>query len=146
MLPRWHILLGAIFTAVLFALAPNLPKIHFILVFFSSFLIDFDHYLTHGIKTGTWHLGKSIENHKKMLIKQKQEAAKGIRKRGDFHLFHTVEFHILVGLFGFLWIGFFFVFIGMIFHSLLDLVSISYNGIFHVREYFLTNWLRKRIK
>jgi hypothetical protein len=145
MLPRWHIFLGAIFTALLWFFIPNISLIYLALVFLSSFLIDFDHYVASGLKTGRWKLGDSFEYHKKLVIQEKKEIAQGIRKKSDFHLFHTIEFHFLVGILSTIWSGFFFIFLGMIFHSLLDVISLLQGGAMHRREFLLTNWLRKKV-
>ena len=144
MLPRWHILFGAIFTVVLFYFAPQTNPIYIVLVFLSSFLIDFDHYIASLIKTKNPSLTHSLEYHRIKLIQEKKEIARGVRKKSDFHLFHTVEFHILVGLLSMFWAGFFYIFIGMIFHSLLDGFSLFSGGAFHRREFFFFNWARKR--
>ena len=45
MLPRWHIIFGAIFTAIIWIFSPETKIIYLSLVFLSSVLIDFDHYL-----------------------------------------------------------------------------------------------------
>src|SRR3989344_8531698 len=120
MLPRWHILLGAIFTLVIWLFVPEISFLYLALLFLSSFLIDFDHYAASGIKTGKWGLKDSFQYHEKLGKEELKELKKGIRRKGDFHLFHTLEFHVIVGLLGILWAGFFFIFIGMFFHSLLD--------------------------
>jgi hypothetical protein len=146
MLPRWHILYGAIFALVLWAFAPQTGWIFLLLVFLSSFLIDFDHYVASVLKTGKLSLFESFEYHRKKGIVEMREISKGIRRKGDFHLFHTLEFHILIGLLGLLWTGFFYVFIGMVFHSLLDIYSMLNMGVFHRREYFFFNWFGKQLK
>jgi len=144
MLPRWHIILGAGLTAVFWLASPNIPKIYLALVFLSSFLIDFDHYLASVFKTKDKSLRNSSEYHSKEQEIEKKEIAQGIRKKSDFHLFHTIEFHLLVGFLGILWIGFFYVFIGMLFHSLVDVFDLISRRAFHRREYFFFNWLRKK--
>ena len=146
MLPRWHILLGAIFTLIIWISIPEMQSYFLALIFLSSFLIDFDHYVASGLKTGKWKLSDSFKYHKKILIQEKKNVARGIKKKGDFHLFHTLEFHLIIGVLGFFWAGFFYVFIGMVFHSFLDVLSLMHGGVFHVREFFFTNWLRRKIR
>ena len=144
MYPKWHILLGIVFTLLIWYLVPQIQLIYLGLMFLSSFLIDFDHYVCAVKKTGKLSLRNAFDYHKKLLLKQKKEIATGVRKKFcDFHLFHTIEFHVLVGLLSFIWIGFFYVFVGMIFHSLLDIVSMTYEGSLHAREYFFFSWLKK---
>ncbi|SRR3990167_1165836 len=144
MLPRWHILFGAIFSLLIWIVSPQINFGYLLLIFLSSFLIDFDHYLCSALKTKKIGLFHSFDYHKEMAITQRKERDKGIIRKGDFHIFHTIEFHILVGLLGFAWIGFFYVFIGMIFHTLLDLYSLLYDKYMYRREFFLTAWLWKK--
>ena len=146
MLPRYHIIYGAIFSILIWVASPQLNYLYVALLFLSTFLIDFDHYLCSALKTKKLGLFHSFEYHKETQKQQEREKIRGIRQRGDFHLFHTIEFHILVGLFGFLWIGFFYVFLGMIFHSLLDIYSLLSDKFMYRREFFLTAWLLKQIK
>ena len=145
MLPRWHILSGAIFTILIWIIFPETKLFYLALIFFASFLIDFDHYLC-AVKTTKKISLKNVFNHyEKLCANQKKEIAAGIKKKfPHFHLFHTIEFHILVGVLSFFWIEFFYIFIGMIFHSLLDILSFIKEGTFHVREFFFFNWLRKQ--
>jgi hypothetical protein len=146
MLPRWHILLGFVFALMIFIVSPNINPIYLALVFFSSFLIDFDHYLCSLFKTKKLGLFHSFAYHREMNKQAIKDRADGKREKGDFHIFHTVEFHLLVGLLGFYWIGFFYIFIGMVFHSLLDIVSILYDDFMYAREFFLVAWLYKKLK
>ncbi len=146
MLPRWHILFGAIFTFILYYFSPRTPKLFLFLVFFASFLIDFDHYICAVLKTGRISLFDAFDYHKEMLKKEEQEIKKRIRRKGDdFHFFHTIEFHILIAILGIYWIEFFYIFIGMIFHSLLDVCSSLYTERFHRREYFFFNWVGRKL-
>ena len=145
MLPRWHILLGAIFTLILYIAVPEISLINLSLVFLSSFLIDFDHYLASLIKTKKLSLKHSFEYHKQVGIKQQKDLEKGIKTKGDFHLFHTIEFHILIAVLSIFFNPLFYVFIGMLFHSLLDIISLLQTSLIHVREYFLFNWLKNNL-
>jgi hypothetical protein len=143
MIPRWHILYGFIFTILIWIIAPSISLINLSLIFLSSFLIDFDHYICSFIKSGHISLRKSFDYHKKKGIEQQNEKKKGIRRKGDFHLFHTIEFHLLVALLGIFFTPFLYIFIGMTFHSLLDVYDLRKKDFMYRREYFLTNWLRK---
>ena len=145
MIPRWHILFGALFAALIWVAAPKTNLIFILLVFLSAFLIDFDHYMCSVLKTKKLGLFHSFEYHKQMDREEKERKKKGIRQKGDFHLFHTIEFHVLVGLLGLWWIGFFYIFLGMIFHSLLDIYSLLFIGReMYRREFFLVAWIWKK--
>lgn len=143
MLPRWHVLTGAIFTVAIWILAPNLSILQLALIFFATIFMDLDHYFNAIIKTKKIHPKHAFNYYKKLIKKEKQEIKKGIRRKGDFHLFHTIEFQALIGLIGVFWSPFFYLFIGMVFHSLMDLIWLLYEDKFYVREFFFFNWTRK---
>lgn len=145
MLPRWHILWGAAFTLVIWIAYPSIWWAYLVLVFLASFLIDFDHYIISVIKTGKWKLSDSFEYYREQGRRQEAEKKKGIYRKWDFHLFHTIEFLIVIGILGTVWMGFFYIFIGMVFHSLLDLLRMAYKGEMWKREFFFFNWAGKMI-
>jgi len=145
MLPRWHIFWGAVFTGIIWLASPGISKAYLALIFLASFLIDFDHYVNAGMKGESWKLKDALDYHRKLGKKMDLEHARGARKKYDFHLFHTLEFHILMALLGILWTGFFYIFIGMVFHSLLDLIYGANRGVLYRREYFFFNWMRKKL-
>lgn len=146
MLPRWHILFGAIFSIIVWIAVPTIDYLYIIFIFLSSFLIDFDHYICSAFKTKKLGLFHSFEYHKDMDRQAKADLAKGIKEKGDFHIFHTIEFHILVGLFGLISTPFFYIFLGMIFHSLLDIYSLLYEKEMYKREFFLAAWLWNNLR
>ena len=146
MLPRYHFLTGLILVVLVWFSVPDMPYLYLGLILFGAFLIDFDHYVASVMKTKKPRLKDSFEYHRKLEIIEKKEITKGIRRKGDFHLFHTVEFHVLVGLLGIFWSGFFYIFIGMLFHTLIDLFSLLLTGALHKREYFFFNWVNRKLK
>ena len=141
MLPRWHILYGAIFSLIIWLAVPNLNPLYIVLTFLASVFIDFDHYMCSVCKTKKISLFHSFRYHEKLQKREFEDRAQGIRAKSDFHIFHTIEFHILIGILSFFWIGFFYIFIGMVFHSLLDIISLLYDDFMYVREFFLVRWL-----
>lgn len=140
MLPRWHILFGAIFSILIYFIIPSVGLFNSLLIFFSSFLIDFDHYLAGAIRIKSWNIGKILRYHDKLQKEKLRE-----KKKSDFHIFHTIEAHIGVLLMGVLWSGFFYVFIGMVFHSLVDLYDGLKKGWISTREFFLIRWINQRL-
>jgi hypothetical protein len=145
MLPRWHILLGAIFTLIVHFLVPDAGLIELLALFFSSFMIDLDHYLASVIKAGTWKLSDSFEYHRKKGKIQQDEKKRGIFRKGDFHLFHTLEFHMLIFAIGLVMPIFMFIFIGMAFHSITDIVSLTKSGHIYRREFFFAHWVYSKL-
>ncbi len=144
MFPSRHILLGGLFTLVVWMFAPNLNPFYLAVIFLSSFLIDFDHFVVGVIRTGKLNLRDIYDYHEQQDKIKIREKTKGITKKGDFHLFHTIEFHVLIGVLGIFFAPLFYVFIGMVFHSLIDLFSLIRGDEIYRREYFFFNWIRKR--
>lgn len=143
MLPRWHFIIGIIFSLIVYILFPEINLFYLGLIFLSSFLIDFDHYLIGAIMTKSLSFKKIFEFYRILGKKQDEEIRRGIKKKSVIQVFHTLEFHIFVLLLGFLWEGFFYVLAGMIFHSLTDIFDGIRKGWLHCREFFLIRWVLK---
>ncbi|MEK6915345.1 MAG: hypothetical protein AABW89_02275 [Nanoarchaeota archaeon] len=143
MLPRWHILLGIIFCTTFKLLSPETSYVSLFLIWFSSVFIDFDHYLVAAFKHGKWSPLDALNHGKdrrKNLLEQKEEF--GMCEKRDFHIFHTVELHILTGIIALFFSPFYFLFMGMIFHSLLDLIWMVKHDVLDSREFFVINKFR----
>jgi hypothetical protein len=140
MLPRWHVILGAVFTFIFSIIFPNVQVFYLALMFLSTFLIDFDHYVVATMKNRHISLIRAFRYYDLRRVKEEENKSRGIREKGDFHLFHTIEFHLIVLALGFLWGGFFYIFIGMVFHSLVDIIDLKRTDLLYVREF----WLLKR--
>ena len=145
MFPRGHILYGLIFSFLFWALFPVVAWYNVALIFFASVFIDFDHYMSAVWNSGKGSLFESFKYYEKLDKKAREEKKRGIFKKGDFHIFHTVEFHVLILVVGLTFNPFMYIFIGMFFHSLLDLYEMTKEGFVHRREFFFTNWIRRKI-
>ncbi len=64
-----------------------------------------------------------------------------IKHKPIMHIFHTIEFLLLVLILSFFFNFLWFILIGMLFHSFLDIINMQYRGILNLREYFLTRYL-----
>lgn len=126
MLPKYHILLGIMFTCIIYWFV-SINIFQASLIFLASILIDFDHYI--------WY----VQRKKDFSLKNAYNFLNGLGGNGKkFILFlHTIEFHILIGVLIFIWTGFFYVLIGMIFHSISDIFSINLKE----REFSFINYL-----
>ena len=142
MIPRYHIILGAIFSLIIWGIFPEINWFFILLIFLSSFLVDFDHYILAVMKTGKIGLIDAFGYYRKLKEKAKWERGK---KKSFFFLFHTIEFHILIGLLGFVWVGFFYIFIGMVIHFILDFSYLAYKKRIYKRWFFLTEWVMRKI-
>lgn len=137
MLPRWHIILGIIFCFIFKLIAPETSYVSLFLIWFASVFIDFDHYLYAAFVHKKWNpldaVNHGYERRDKIL---EQKADLGMCEKGDFHIFHTIEIHILIGVLALVFSPFYFIFIGMILHSLLDLIWLVKNDVLDSREFF----------
>jgi len=125
MLPKWHALFGFVFAYIIYWFT-SATIFQASLIFLSSVLIDFDHYLWYGFKKKDWNL-KNVY----IYLKKHRNIVKSLM------LFHTIELHIFVAVLSFIWSGFFYVLIGMIFHSITDLIGLIYEERLYTREFSL---------
>ena len=143
MLPRWHFLWGLIFAVIFKILVPQTDYVYLFLIWFASVFIDFDHFLTAGIQTQRWSLRHALRHNyeeRQKAITLKRE--RGVCEKGNLHIFHTVECHLIVGLLGIAFAPIFFIFIGMVFHSILDIIWMVRHDLIESREFFLFNKIR----
>jgi len=129
MLPKWHILFGFVFAYVIYWFT-SINIFEASLIFLSSVLIDFDHYMWYVIKRKDRNLKNAY-----IYLKKHRNIVKPLM------LFHTIEFHIFIGLLSFIWVGFFYIFIGMGFHSVFDLIELIYEKRIYTREFFFFRYL-----
>ena len=128
MLPKAHIFYGAIFSIILYLI--GLSPFNSILIFLSSFLIDFDHYLWYVLKKKDFNLKKAF-----YFLKEME------KKKPMMMVFHTFEFILLILILSFFFNPFLFILMGMLFHSLLDLIDLKYNNEMRFREFWFTRYL-----
>jgi len=143
MLPRWHIFLGLMFCIVFKLISPQTSYASLFLIWFASVFIDFDHYLSAGFKHKKWNPVDAVKHNYDLRDKAlKQKSELGLCEKGDFHIFHTVESHLVTGVIALFFSPFYFIFIGMVFHSLLDLIWMVRHDVLDSREFFFFNKLR----
>lgn len=93
-------------------------------------LIDADHYPVY-----VWKF-------KNFSFKKTHRYFKYLRKTEDIALFHTPEFIILIFILSFFYRVLFLVFLGLIFHVILDIYDFYTRGI--ERPFSIILWLKKR--
>ena len=132
MLPKYHIILGFLFSLILWIIFPSISILGALIIFFSSFLIDVDHYLFYVFKNKIFSIKKAynyfFELRKKAMTKSLKE--KRIKIANPLmYLFHGIEVLLILFLLGF-FINkiFLFIFIGFNFHLFLDIVEQIYYG------------------
>ncbi len=122
MLPKTHILLGAIFSGILFLLFPKITLTSALIIWFSSFLIDIDHYIYYVLAEGDFSLRRAYKWHLLKRKIMKKLSRKERRKHKNEILFlHGIEIIFLLYLLSFFWKFLLFVAIGFVFHLFLDI-------------------------
>lgn len=119
MLVSTHIIISFIIALVLYPFF----GLYSIAFFLAGFLIDFDHYLEYVIMTKNINPFKAYsyfikiyQKNQKNIIKKKQVKWKKVH----FHMFHTFEFILIIGIISFFSKIVLFVFFGLISHFILD--------------------------
>lgn len=125
MLPKQHLLLGFIFSFLLYILFPEISPSGFLLIFLSSFLLDIDHYFYYVYKKNDLNLKRA---YKWFVSISERFISLSKSKREKYYLsicfFHGIEIVILLFLLGFLVNPLFYsMTIGVTFHLLLDFIS-----------------------
>jgi len=126
MLPKSHILSGAVFSVIIYLIFPITP-FQFTLIFLSSFLIDFDHYLFYAFNEKNLSLKKAYkwfvkkrEKWIKLPLKEKKQYKKPL------FIFHGIELWIILFALSSININFIYILIGIGFHMVLDFIDLIY--------------------
>ncbi|MEK6823608.1 MAG: hypothetical protein AABY06_01105 [Nanoarchaeota archaeon] len=130
MLPKYHLILGFLFSLILYSIFPFIYLSGFFIIFFSSFLIDVDHYIYYIFKKKDLNLKKAykyfFEKRKKFI-----SSTKFVNERPNpaMYFLHGVEVLLILFIFGiFISKYFLFIFIGFSFHLFLDILEQIYYG------------------
>ncbi len=129
MVPKQHIVLGFIFSIILFFIFPKFGFFEAFLVFLASFLIDLDHYIFYVFKKKNFNPKKAVRWFFKKIDLQKKISS---NKRKDyytgFYFLHGFESLVVTFILGiFVSKLFFMVFIGFVFHLALDYIEQIHN-------------------
>lgn len=149
MLPKYHIILGFIFSLILYLIFPNMALIGAGIIFLSSFLIDMDHYIYYAIKKGNINPLKSI---KYFMTKRKKLSNMNIEKRKEFYsgfcFLHGIEILTILFLLGIFVSKFFLlIFIGFTFHIFLDLLEEIHKNLRLDKISMIYDWFKfKKLK
>jgi len=142
MLPKWHILFGAIASVILFFF--HFLQWQILIFFLSSFLIDADHYVIYAIKRKEKNLIKVYNAFKKLDKKQSAPNFKG--KRVFFLcIFHTYEFLFLFSILAISCRIAFFILMGFLFHILTD-ITFSKDRKSYLKAISICYHIKKNIK
>ncbi len=123
MYPSQHLILGTVFSAILFGIFPQIGLIGFFLIILSTFFIDVDHYFVYVYKNKNFSLKNAycwfIEEGKKLKGFSREKKKK---YKSEILIFHGIEFWIFLSILSFFNNYFLFIFIGVMFHMFLDFV------------------------
>jgi len=131
MLPKWHIILGFIFSLLVWAVFPQIKLGGFIIIFLSSFLVDIDHYLLYCLNKKNFSIKSAYIYYRNLPKKHKP----------IMHFFHTIEFAVAIALLGLYLKVFFMIFIGFIFHSFLDIAEMAKENNINNREFSFLRYI-----
>ena len=149
MLPKYHLLLGFIFSFILFLIFPNINLIGAGIIFLSSFLIDVDHYIYYILKKKSLNLRKAVNY---FLEKRKKLRIMDVERRKGFYsgfcFLHGIEILMVLFIAGiFISKYFLLVFIGFTFHLFLDILEEIYNNLRIDKISIIYDWFKfKRLE
>jgi len=129
MLPKYHITIGAIVSLFIYSIY-EITILQATIIFLSSFLIDFDHYLLYVINKKDLSLQKA----RKFFFKRREIWINlPISKRKDhkrfIFIFHGIECWIILAILAaYLHPIFWFILLGIAIHIFLDYIDLIYLG------------------
>jgi len=132
MLPKIHIALGIIFSAIF--LFFGTPVFYIIVMFLASVLIDTDHYIWYVKREHDWNLRNAYIWHKTQPLMHKPV----------MHIFHTVEFILIIIILSFYSQFFLFLSIGLLLHSVMDIIDMFPKRRYSCRELSLIRYLIRK--
>ncbi|MFH0936568.1 MAG: hypothetical protein V1815_02725 [Candidatus Woesearchaeota archaeon] len=133
MFPKYHVISSALLSVILYPfLALNV-----LWVFFAGFLIDVDHYIYYVLKFKSFNLKKAY--------KYFEEYEKKRHFKDVLCIFHTIEFFILLLILSFYNKIIFLIFIGIIFHEILDLIDMYIKKLWEARALSFIMWLIRNL-
>lgn len=128
MLVKYHVLLGFLFSLILFFIFPEINYFEVLIIFLSSVLIDVDHYLYYIFKNKSLNLKKAFNYFKDKRTKMLKLSRKQRNKVPTIPCcLHGIEILIILFLLN-LFVSkiFLFILIGFSFHLVLDLIEQFY--------------------
>lgn len=132
-----HLTAGIILSLIFYPLFGNYVSI----IFLSSFLFDVDHYIEYIIRKKDFSLIKAYKEAQE--LNKIQKSLKRIFINDVLHIFHAIEFIIIIGILSFFSKPFLMILIGLLFHNLLDIIEMAYYKTFKSRSPSIILWLKK---
>ncbi len=130
MYPKYHIILGFIFTIIIYLFFPSINFMYLTIIFLSSFLIDLDHYLFYVYSKKDFNLKnayKWFDNHSKKF--KSMNLSQRNYHYVQLFFFHGIEILLILLILGFMVSQIFLlIFAGFVFHLTLDLIHQLFYG------------------
>jgi len=136
MLPSRHAIYGFLFSLIIFIIFPGAGLIGALAIFFGAFFTDFDHYLVFVYRKKNISLKKALD----YFYKQSEEEVKSKKAKSPLMIFHTIESLIVVALLSYYYALFIYVFIGMVFHILLDILYMTQHKLLYTRDHSIIHY------
>lgn len=111
------------------------------MIFLASVFIDIDHFLIYVYHRKNWSLRKALKYYDEVVKRETQWIREGKKWKSHIQIFHTLEFHLLVLILAFYFNWLYFVLVGMVFHSLLDILWMAKDRALRLRWFFLSEWI-----
>lgn len=127
MYPTTHLLLGIIFSLAVYLIVPSVGFSGFLVILFSSVLIDVDHYIYYIFYKKDFNLLRAVRWFQKNLSSVLKLPEKERRKvyLGIYFL-HGMDIILILFFLSFLNKIFLFIAIGFLFHQFVDFIEIVY--------------------
>jgi len=137
MLPSDHMLYGGIISFIIYFIFPEIGFINLLILLFSTFLLDIDHYFQYVYSKREWSISKAMVH----SMDVGNIAKKNKKIKEPLMIFHTAEFLILLFALSYLINFFFYIFLGQLIHLLIDIYSSYRLGILHVRDFSIIRYI-----
>jgi len=118
MFPKTHIMAGAILSSLIFIIFPEIGWFNAAIIFASSVLIDFDHYLYYAVKKRDLSLKRAYNYF--IRLRSCSLENKESNYKYPLLIFHGIEFCLFLLILSIFSNFFWWVFIGFVIHMLLD--------------------------
>jgi uncharacterized Tic20 family protein len=126
MLPKYHLIIGAVISFILWLLFPSFfTPVNSLIIFLSSVFIDVDHYLYYVHKKKDWSLKKAYRwfvDERKIWLNLSKKERKNYKI--TIMIFHGVELWVILALLIFINKIFLFVLIGIFIHMVIDFIEL----------------------
>ena len=123
---KWHFLFGFVISWILVYFF-NFSLLTGLIIFFSSWIIDGDHYLWYALEMKDWNPIHGIKWYRKITPKWNSLTLKEKRKfkRGIF-IFHSLVFWVILIVLSLVHKFFFWILIGVAIHMVADLIELYF--------------------